>query len=297
MRRRNEVGGTLALLALAQEVLRLPPNRRPPVTLLVIATQVLIFFTSEGRSRLVRKLAFCAELVLRDGFASEAAWARMLGSQWLHLSSVHLGYNMLSLLWKGTRLEPILGSVRFACMLACLACLTPVATTALSYVAADLFSFPDWLEERSVGFSGVLFALKTVLNARATSTEMSTMVLGLPFPARHAVWAELLFTYFFVPGTSFVGHFGGIVAGLIWLAGFERVAFGLLDAFFRRGQAQQPATYERGVQPTHGSTRFYGSGISGYRDRSTRDPRAQAHMDSDAEFARRLQEEELRRRS
>lgn len=297
---RGDGAGVLALLALAQGVLQLPQGSRPPVTLAVIAAQVCIYFATEhGRGRLVRRFAFSAASVLDGGLLSNAAWARMLGSQWLHLSTVHLGYNMLSFLWKGTRIERLLGSVRYAIMLVCLALLAPLATTALCVAAAELTGSRDWLDERAVGFSGVLFALKTVLNARTSSDDAQTVVYGVPFPTRHVVWAELLLTYLFVPGTSFVGHCGGIIAGLVWLAGLEHAVFGLTNATLGEGgagrhwhhdsdAAQGPPHWHQGAA-RQGEGRFYGSGASGYRLQSN------GARESDADLARRLQAEDLRR--
>ena len=40
---------------------------------------------------------------------------------------------------------------------------------------------------------------------------------GLLVPARFAAWAELILIQMFVPGVSFLGHLGGILAGLLYL--------------------------------------------------------------------------------
>jgi rhomboid domain-containing protein 1 len=51
-------------------------------------------------------------------------------------------------------------------------------------------------------YSGVLFALKVL-----TSEEQSTSM-------KYAVWTELILIYLLVPGSSFMGHLAGILAGM-----------------------------------------------------------------------------------
>ncbi|KAF3652523.1 putative pyruvate dehydrogenase E1 component subunit alpha-3, chloroplastic-like [Capsicum annuum] len=69
-------------------------------------------------------------------------------------------------------------------------------------------------QEYSVGFSGVLFAMKVILNAQS---DDYTDVHGLLVPTHYAAWAELILIQMFVPGVSFLGHIGGILAGLLFL--------------------------------------------------------------------------------
>jgi rhomboid domain-containing protein 1 len=51
-------------------------------------------------------------------------------------------------------------------------------------------------------FSGVIFALKVL-----TSEDQDAGV-------KYAVWSELILIYLLVPGSSFMGHLAGILAGL-----------------------------------------------------------------------------------
>lgn len=68
--------------------------------------------------------------------------------------------------------------------------------------------------ECAVGFSAVLFAMKMVLN---WDSPDFTNVYGVLLPSRYAAWAELFLIQMFVPGTSFLGHLCGILAGLIYV--------------------------------------------------------------------------------
>uniref|UniRef100_A0A3Q7GJ45 RanBP2-type domain-containing protein n=1 Tax=Solanum lycopersicum TaxID=4081 RepID=A0A3Q7GJ45_SOLLC len=71
-----------------------------------------------------------------------------------------------------------------------------------------------YYQEYAVGFSGVLFAMKIILNAQSHDY---TYVHGLLVPTRYAAWAELILIQMFVPGVSFLGHLGAILAGLLFL--------------------------------------------------------------------------------
>lgn len=122
---------------------------------------------------------------------------------------------MLSLLWKGVQLENSMGSIEFASMVAALLGMSQGITLLL---AKSLLLFFDYEKayylEYAVGFSGVLFAMKVVLNSQS---DNYTYVHGILVPARHAAWAELILIQMFVPGVSFLGHLGGILAGILYL--------------------------------------------------------------------------------
>lgn len=293
MRGRTTGGlGAIVLLRLLHEVLALPPGRRPLITIAMIGLHSFMFFGLDGQRSLIRRYAFWGFGILRHGLASREAWTRMIGSQWIHLSAVHLGYNMLSFLSKGIQLEHALGGARFIALLASLALMTPLATLAIGVLADHSFGAPDWLDERAVGFSGVLFALKTVLSLRAETSAYSS-IYGFRIPTRLVSWAELFLTQLFVPGTSFVGHLGGIVAGLVWAAGVERIVYSALGAVMMlfRSADYRPAR-----------SRFYGSGVSGSSGMQTHgrgsNYSAGNHNENDrtrddAAVARALQEEEF----
>jgi hypothetical protein len=93
-----------------------------------------------------------------------------------------------------------------------------------------------------------------------------TRVFGLPFPvsSQWAYWAELVIMHFLVPGSSFLGHLCGILAGQLYVAGGGAALLPAMRAYFtprRRyndvvGQARAdapPAPYpnppQRGARP------------------------------------------------
>lgn len=113
------------------------------------------------------------------------------------------------------QLETAMGSAEFASMIAALLALSQGMTLMLSRSLLLLFDYERaYYNEYSVGFSGVLFAMKVVLNSQS---ENYTSVYGVIVPAQYAAWAELVLVQLFVPGVSFLGHLGGILAGLLYL--------------------------------------------------------------------------------
>lgn len=172
---------------------------------------------------------------------------RFLLSPFYHTGDAHLFYNMTSLLWKGIRLETSMGSLQFASMVAALLGLSQGVTLLLARSLVLLFDYENaYYNQFAVGFSGVLFALKVVLNE---DSNEHAYVHGMMIPARYAAWAELILIQMFVSGVSFIGHLGGILAGLIYLqlknsytgpdplSVLLRKAFGVVSwplGFFRR---------------------------------------------------------------
>lgn len=121
---------------------------------------------------------------------------------------------MTSLLWKGIQLETSVGSVEFASMVAALLGLSQGITLLLSKGLLLFGNETAYYDQYAVGFSGVLFGMKIVLNAWS---DDYVFLHGMVIPAKYAAWAELLLIQAFIPGTSFIGHLGGILAGLAYL--------------------------------------------------------------------------------
>lgn len=131
------------------------------------------------------------------------------------MDDAHLVYNMVSLLWKGVQLENNMGSARFAGMVTVLLGMSHGLVVVSAKLLAMYADTPGPMySECAVGFSAVLFALKMVLN---WDSPDYTNLYGLSVPSKYAAWAELLLIQLFVPGTSFLGHLCGILAGLIYV--------------------------------------------------------------------------------
>ncbi|XP_038970632.1 rhomboid-like protein 14, mitochondrial [Phoenix dactylifera] len=205
--------GLLPLLALhvANEYHRL--DRKPPVTAGLLLANTLIYLRPGPLHRLlptIDEVWFNPHLIIKYGDLK-----RFFLSAFYHMGESHLVYNMLSLLWKGIQLETSMGSIEFASMVAALLGLSQGITLLLAKSLLVFFDYGSaYYHQYAVGFSGVLFAMKVVLNAQS---DDYAYVHGMVIPARHAAWAELILIQLFVPGVSFIGHLGGILAGLLYL--------------------------------------------------------------------------------
>ncbi|CAL8464708.1 g4243 [Coccomyxa elongata] len=188
-------------------------EHRPPVTLGLVAGMVLLYFQPQGLVQYVPSVsnACLQPFQILEGWQ----WTRLLWSAFLHADDIHLFYNMSSLLWKGAQLEPDLGSMRFLGLVGELLLLSHVATVGLAAAAAKVL--PDlagvqYYSSCAIGFSAVLFALKVVLSHR---TPGWSYIGGIALPTKYVCWAELAYIQLLTPKASFLGHLGGILAGLL----------------------------------------------------------------------------------
>ena len=203
----------MALIAeLVMQFNRLPI--KPKATAALLIANIGIYLTDFGRSPSVRRLnCLCADKILKNTLV-DVPLNRLLLSGFLHADDMHLYYNMISLMWKGSQLEPEMGTETFAML--CLFSLV-VSHTLYLGICYSLLSFADYPESYytcAVGFSAVLFALKYVLNAKS---ENMTTVYGITLPLKWAAWAELVLVSMVSKNASFVGHLAGILAGMLWV--------------------------------------------------------------------------------
>lgn len=187
-------------------------DRKPPVTAALLAANTLIYLRPGVLHKLlptVNEVSFNPHLILKH-----KDWRRFFLSAFYHMGESHLVYNMMSLIWKGIQLESSMGSVEYASMVATLLGLSQGITILLSKGLLLLGYETAYYYQHAVGFSGVLFGMKVVLNSQE---DEYTSVHGLIVPSRYAAWAELILIQMFTPGVSFLGHLGGILAGLLYL--------------------------------------------------------------------------------
>ena len=90
-----------------------------------------------------------------------------------HASDLHLYYNMVSLAWKGVKLETQhgFGSIKFAGLILLFQAMTGAIYTFLAYLAAEALDDVSYVRQCAVGFSAVLFALKVVANHEDPTTR------------------------------------------------------------------------------------------------------------------------------
>ncbi|GFR40875.1 hypothetical protein Agub_g1526, partial [Astrephomene gubernaculifera] len=200
----------LLLAQLFQQVSQL--NYKPPVTIALIAANLWIYFTGVDGGATYVGLSLW-ECCLQPRLVLKGQWRRLVLSAFLHVDETHVLYNMSSLLWKGVRLERRYGSLRFAALVGELLLAAHGMTVLLAAVlAAQVPGYWYLMESCAVGFSAVLFALKVVLSHDDPGYEQ---VMGFWLPTKYMCWAELLLISYLSPRVSFLGHLGGILAGLL----------------------------------------------------------------------------------
>ncbi|MBX2879001.1 MAG: rhomboid family intramembrane serine protease [Granulosicoccus sp.] len=180
-------------------MLSLPKNC--PVALSLIVINVLLYIgqmaTAEGLTQLG---------LLYGPAVQQGQWWRLLSSGFLHGSLLHIGFNMYLLYLLGPQLEQQFGSVRFLLMY--------LGALFGGALAVMLFDFAQPTLGASAAVLGLAGTLGMALWVRGISPHRSPVfglvVLNLALPL-------------LVPGISFWGHFGGVVAGalmgwlLVWL--------------------------------------------------------------------------------
>ncbi|KAG9348233.1 hypothetical protein JZ751_001968 [Albula glossodonta] len=206
--RNRQRGANLGLLLLASQIYQMGLNNIPPVTLATLGLNIYLFLAP--RAPLMQA---CISVHTCWG----GDWRRLLLAPLHHADDWHLYYNMVSLLWKGTRLERRLGGAWFAYLLTVFSLLTGVVYLLLEQGLAELTHDPSYNLQCAVGFSGVLFGLKVVNNHHFPGGV--TNVMGIPIANRYACWAELILIHVMSPGASFVGHLAGILVGLLYTQG------------------------------------------------------------------------------
>uniref|UniRef100_A0A6I8RGR3 Rhomboid domain-containing 1 n=1 Tax=Xenopus tropicalis TaxID=8364 RepID=A0A6I8RGR3_XENTR len=241
---RRQRGINAGLLLLFAQLFQFGVHNIPPVTLAALGLNIFLFLNP-----FKPLLEVC--ISVRDGYYGRD-WQRFLLSPFHHADDWHLYFNMVSLLWKGAKLERKLGSGLFATIIIVFSQLIGVVYVILEYGLAEFTGDPSYKMQCAVGFSGVLFALKVLNNYYHPGG--SSNVFGILIPNKYACWAELVAIHLLSPGTSFVGHLSGILVGLLYTQGPLKKIL-ISTASFSNG----PSSTQRN---------FSYSGYSGYADDS-----------------------------
>jgi len=145
----------LALYLLLGQMVQVGFDKIPPVTLTLIAGQVAVFlqlFDVHWTRYDISNICISAlQVWYRDD------WKRLLLATFFHADEWHLYFNMISLLWKGIKLEKKFGSIYFLCLVAVFSVLVNVILVALSICADHLTYDHSFITQCAVGFSGTSF--------------------------------------------------------------------------------------------------------------------------------------------
>jgi membrane associated rhomboid family serine protease len=164
-----------------------------PVSLALIAINALLYLAQLGTQGNLTNLGLLYGPAVQDG-----QWWRLLSSGFLHGSLLHIAFNMYLLYMLGQQLERNLGSARFTLMY--------FGSLAGGALAVMLFDWNQPTLGASAAVLGLAGALGVALHERGVKPQQSPIFglvllnLGLPL---------------LVPGISFWGHFGGVLAGML----------------------------------------------------------------------------------
>ncbi|KAF3423299.1 hypothetical protein E2986_07976 [Frieseomelitta varia] len=206
---RRQQGLQYGIYLLGMQALNYGIDKIPPVTLITIIAQVLLYVG-------LIKVPWNAEEVCISAVKifKYRDWNSFLMSNFEHGSDMHLYYNMVSLILKGSYLEPMYGTINFVILLAILSCGCSAMYVGLGYALMQLTGDYGYYTQCAIGFSAILFALKVIVVCEEYDRIQD--VGGLRVSSKIAVWVELILIHLLVPQSSFIGHLGGILVGCIY---------------------------------------------------------------------------------
>ncbi|XP_078420268.1 rhomboid-related protein 4 isoform X3 [Cetorhinus maximus] len=237
-------GVNLGLFLLLSQIIQVGFDNIPPATLITMALNIYLFL-----SPIKPLLNVCTSV---HETWDRRDWSRLFYSPFHHADDWHLYFNMVSMLYKGIRLEQRIGTRWFAYILSVFSLMTGVVYLALEMLLVELMKDHSYKLQCAVGFSGVLFALKVVNNYYNPGDI--TYVLGFPMRSQYACWAELIAIHLIAPGSSFIGHLSGILVGLLYTKGPLK---NLMEVC---AEVVSPSNYPRR------QTRINNQGYSGYNE-------------------------------
>ncbi|POM70959.1 Serine protease family S54 [Phytophthora palmivora] len=179
-------------------------DRKPPVTLTLIGVMYFLHVQATRTPSLVLPFVLCPGKVV----ANKEIGALFI-APFIHLDDLYLYQSILSFLWKGYKLESRLGSIGFCVLLVSLI----VLSQGLIVYGAHLIS-RGAVQECFTGFSGVLTAMKVILNVNSPTF---TKLYSFKVPTKYAAWLELFVTYLLVPKLPLLAQAAGLIAGYIYV--------------------------------------------------------------------------------
>ena len=189
---------------------------RTPATYVLIAINVIVFLIqiANGSGGLFRNeiSQFTADFSLFGPAVAEGEWYRLITSGFLHISIIHIGFNMFLLLVLGRLLEPALGTPRFLALY-----FASLLAGSLGALVLDPNAFTIGASGAVFGLAGATFVIARGRGMDALAGEIGFLIVF------NLVWS------FVAPHISVGGHVGGLIGGalcaLIIVAG-EKGAFG-----------------------------------------------------------------------
>jgi membrane associated rhomboid family serine protease len=173
-----------------------------PATYVLIAINVVAFLVEiaggSGGLSVNASSKFFREFALFGPSVAEGEWYRLVTGGFLHVSIIHIGFNMFLLFVLGRLLEPALGTPRF------------LALYFASLLAGSLGALALEPNALTVGASGAVFGLAGAVFIIARGRGMDALAGEIGFLiVFNLVWS------FVGSNISVGGHIGGLIGGAL----------------------------------------------------------------------------------
>ncbi|KAJ8667495.1 hypothetical protein QAD02_009158 [Eretmocerus hayati] len=206
---RRQPGLQYGLVLLASQVMNFGYDSIPPATLAAIVAQSVLYMGLIRVPWNAEDVCISASKVFKH-----KDWRSFILSNFEHGSDMHLYYNMVSFLLKGSFLENMYGTTNFAFLIGVISMGCSAMYVTIGYILTQITEDYAYYTSCAIGFSAVLFALKVIVVSEEQDRPHD--VGGFRVPSKFAVWAELFLIHLLVPNSSFIGHLGGILVGCLY---------------------------------------------------------------------------------
>lgn len=245
----------------------------PTVTIVVAAAQLALFFRPMNIDIFgpLSTAPISSVSLQPRQIVERLQLSRLLTAGVIHVDEYHVCYNMASLLYKGAEIERERGSPALVAILVAAYLISSIVYVALALALFLFTPFTDvYTTTNTVGFSGVLFALKVVLTHNKPADALVQGPFGITMPVRYAAWAELIYIHLFVPQSSFLGHLAGIITGFIVVYGekpfrawYRASSFTPFSGVSNTTDARDEEELERRRRAHYSGTRYTGMSTGG----------------------------------
>jgi membrane associated rhomboid family serine protease len=173
-------------------------TEQPFVTWALIAVNVAVYLVTVAQGNGINNPggSLFAKWVLYGPAVANGDWWRLISAAFLHASLLHIGLNMLALVWLGGPVERYLGHFQYLAL---------YMVSGLAGSAGALITTPTGI---TVGASGAIFGILgalLIIEYQATGN-----IAGQAFTL---IAINLLFS-FTMSGISVGGHIGGLIGGI-----------------------------------------------------------------------------------
>jgi membrane associated rhomboid family serine protease len=171
------------------------PSGEATATRVLIGINVVVYAITAAEGRGLNSIF--EKFVLFGPFVSRGDWWRLVTSMFLHWSILHIAFNMIALYSIGSIVEQYLGTVRFVPLYF----VSGLAGSAGALLQAPLSPIAG-ASGAVFGILGAMLVLEWNVTGKLAGQAMTWIVINLAIS-------------FAVPGISWGGHVGGLVAGIL----------------------------------------------------------------------------------